>query len=42
MKILNYKISYEYDSDLYTVTAKKQIRETFTYTFSEKSYFKRN
>ena len=22
MKILNYKISYEYDSDLYTVTAK--------------------
>ena len=23
MKILNYKISYEYDSDLYTVTAKQ-------------------
>ena len=28
MKILNYKISYEYDSDLYTVTA-KQIKENF-------------
>lgn len=35
MKILNYKISYEYDSDLYTVTAKTNNGKTFTYTFSE-------
>ncbi len=35
MEILNYKISYEYGSDLYTVTAKTNNGKTFTYTFSE-------
>lgn len=35
MKILNFKINYEYDSDLYTVTAKTNKGKTFTYTFSE-------
>lgn len=35
MEILNYKIHYEYDSDLYTVTAKTNKGRTFTYTFSE-------
>lgn len=35
MKILNFKINYEYDSDLYTVTAKTNKGETFTYAFSE-------
>lgn len=35
MEILNYKINYEYYSDLYTVTAKTNKGRTFTYTFSE-------
>ncbi|WP_162839001.1 hypothetical protein [Staphylococcus haemolyticus] len=35
MEILNYKINYEYGSDLYTVTAKTNKGRTFTYTFSE-------
>ena len=35
MEILNYKISYEYGSDLYTVNAKTNNGKTFTYTFSE-------
>ena len=38
MEILNYKISYEYGSDLYTVTAKTNNGKTFTYTFSEIRY----
>ncbi|WP_195757453.1 hypothetical protein [Staphylococcus haemolyticus] len=35
MEFLSYKINYEYDTDLYTVTAQTKSGETFTYTFSE-------
>ncbi|MCH4420248.1 hypothetical protein [Staphylococcus haemolyticus] len=35
MEFLSYKINYEYDTDLYTVTAQTKSGETFAYTFSE-------
>ncbi|MDT3949749.1 hypothetical protein [Staphylococcus haemolyticus] len=35
MEFLSYKINHEYNSDLYTVTAKTKNGKTFTYTFSE-------
>ena len=41
MEILNYKISYEYGSDLYTVLAKQIMGKLYLYIF-RKSYFKRN
>lgn len=35
MEFLSYKINYEYDTGLYTVTTQTKSGETFTYTFSE-------
>ena len=39
MEILNYKISYEYGSDLYTVTAKTNNGKNFYLYIFRKSYF---